>query len=417
MTEYLLYLMLPLSLLLLLLMIVQHFFMAKLGARTIYALWSSVPLLLLLSVISPLLQNFIPAFASAAPFQHYQVGVQQLTVTANNTNWLFVLWLTGALLGLGYLFLSYLYSLVIFRRATPVLVKSVKLVCYQSDTKDGPYISGFFKPSILLPQDFFTRFSDLQQQLIVRHELTHWQRGDIYLNCIALVVLCLFWFNPLCYLAYRQYRQVQELACDAQVTANASHDERIAYGYALLSSAQQSVNLTWPLTHHYGDFKIMKQRITQLQFQRGVSKSIVLSVIAIVVIASLFIQQPAQATGVKTPSLAPVTRIEPRYPLQAAKEGITGFVQFEFDVDAKGNVINAKVLKAIPSNVFEKEALNALQQWQYTATGKLHKSQRVQLNFELDVIKSDMERISVTPPAPPVPPAPVAPPVAPEKNM
>ena len=42
------------------------------------------------------------------------------------------------------------------------------------------------------------------------------------------------------------------------------------------------------------------------------------------------------------------------------------------------------------------EALRAVAQWQYTATGKVHKGQTVQLDFELDT-PSEMERVSVTP--------------------
>ena len=69
-------------------------------------------------------------------------------------------------------------------------------------------------------------------------------------------------------------------------------------------------------------------------------------------------------------------------------------------MDAQGKVINASVIKSYPEQVFDKEAIRALQQWQYTATGIEHKAQLVQLDIELDVVQADMERISVTPPAP-----------------
>ena len=395
MTDYLLQLTLPLSLVLLLLLAAQQLLLKPLGARTVYALWAAVPLLLLLSVLSPLL----PVFTAPTVVQRYQVGLQQLSTTAATVNWLFWLWLAGVALCISFLLLSYLYNRALIKRARPVQHSAVPFSCRLAGNNTGPYITGFILPRIILPHDFFSRFDALQQQLILQHELTHWRRGDLHLNYLALIVVSVFWFNPLVWLAYQQYRQAQELACDAVVTKEASKAEKIAYGYALLSSTQQPPLYWWPLTHHYGDFNTMKQRIMQLQRQQGLSKTVVLGAMALVVTATLLVQQPVLAGSNKTQELAPVTRIEPRYPIQAAEQGIVGYVHVKFDVDAQGKVLNASVVKSNPERVFDKEALRALEQWQYTATGRVHKDQLVHLDFELDITEPDMERLSVTPAA------------------
>ncbi|WP_240221203.1 M56 family metallopeptidase [Rheinheimera hassiensis] len=395
MTDYLLHVSVPLSLLLIVLLVTQQYLLKPLGARTLYALWAAVPLLLLCASITPLL----PQVVEAGAMKRYQVGIQQLTAAADNINWLFWLWLSGVMLCSLFLLLSYISGRAQFNRATPLSGNNTPAYCRQADNRSGPYITGLITPRIVLPHDFFTRFDATQQQLILQHELTHWRRGDLHLNYLALVLVSLFWFNPLVWLAYRQYRNAQELACDAVVTKYASKAERIAYGYALLSSTQQSSANWWPLTHHYGDFNTMKQRITQLQRQQGISKTVVLGTMALVIAATLLLQQPVMAGVSKTQQLAAVMRIEPRYPLQAAEQGISGYVQIKFDVDAQGKVINASVVKSSPEKVFDKEALRALTQWQYTATGKLHLAQMVQLDFELDTVQADMERVSVTPAA------------------
>lgn len=393
MTDYLLQVSVPLSLLLIILLITHQYLLKPLGARTLYALWAAVPLLLLCASITPLL----PQVVEAGAIKRYQVGIQQLTAAADNINWLFWLWLTGVMLCSSFLLLSYISGRAQFNRATPLSGNNTPAYCRQADNSSGPYITGLITPRIVLPHDFFTRFDATQQQLILQHELTHWRRGDLHLNYLALVLVSLFWFNPLVWPAYRQYRNAQELACDAVITKYASKAERIAYGYALLSSTQQSSANWWPLTHHYGDFNTMKQRITQLQRQQGISKIVVLGAMALVLGATLILQQPVMAGVSKTQQLAAVMRIEPRYPLQAAEQGISGYVQIKFDVDAQGKVINASVVKSSPEQVFDKEALRALTQWQYTATGKLHPAQMVQLDFELDNIQADIERVSVTP--------------------
>ncbi len=396
MTDYLLQLSVPLSLLLVLLVATQKHLLKQFGPRTTYALWATVPMLLLVGISTPL----IPALANAQPLQRYQVGVQQLTGAASNINWLLWLWLSGVAFCIGFILLSYASSRALFNRAKPVHVLTSSVSCRQADCDAGPYISGLLSPYIVLPADFFQRFDPTQQQLILQHELTHWRRGDVHLNYVALLIVSLFWFNPLVWLAYVQYRNVQELACDAVVTKHASSAQRIAYGYALLSSTQQSPSYGWPLTHHYGEFNIMKQRIMQLQQQQGFSKAVVSGAMALVIVSTLLLQQPVQAGTNKAKPLAAVTRVEPRYPLQAAQQGISGYVQIKFDVDAQGKVVNASVIKSSPEQVFDKAALHALQQWRYTATGVEHKAQRIQLDFELDVPHPDMERVSVTPPPP-----------------
>ncbi len=72
-------------------------------------------------------------------------------------------------------------------------------------------------------------------------------------------------------------------------------------------------------------------------------------------------------------------------------------MQLRFDVDGKGKVSNVRVITSSPERVFDKEAVRALEQWEYTATGVTHKDQQVQLNFELDLIESDIEQLKVTP--------------------
>ncbi|WP_372627431.1 TonB family protein [Arsukibacterium sp.] len=397
MIDFLLQLTLPVSLLLILLIATQQLLLKRLGAATMYALWATVPLLLLISM----LLSHVALPVDTLLVKRYQVSLQQASIVVQGANWLLWFWLAGISLCLSFLLLSFLNNRALLKRAKPLQLTSVPIKCWLADNDAGPFITGFMTPCILLPQDFFTRFSSVQQQLILQHEQTHWRRGDLHLNYLALIVVSVFWFNPLVWLGYRQYRQAQELACDALVIRDAGKEEKIAYGYALLSSTQQAPQYWCPLIHYYGDFNTMKQRIMHLKNQKGLSKAAVAAVMALVVAFTLLIQQPVLAGSNKVQQLVPVKRIEPRYPIQAAEQGISGFVVLKFDVTAKGDVTNAQVIKSEPSQVFDKESLRALQQWQYNATGEAHKDLMVQLDFELDVIEPGIERISVTPPAPP----------------
>lgn len=87
-------------------------------------------------------------------------------------------------------------------------------------------------------------------------------------------------------------------------------------------------------------------------------------------------------------SAAPIVRIEPRYPQQAARDGITGWVRLGFTIDESGAVTDIQVLAAEPANTFNREAVRALARWKYQPqwiNGKTVRQtgMQVQLDFNL----------------------------------
>lgn len=63
--------------------------------------------------------------------------------------------------------------------------------------------------------------------------------------------------------------------------------------------------------------------------------------------------------------LLPLQRIPPQYPRDAARSGITGWVQLEVTVNADGSVRGAKVLDAKPRGMFEAAAVQAVMRWKF----------------------------------------------------
>lgn len=386
---------LPLSMLLLVLLLGHRSLLKQFGARTLYALWLSVPLLLLSSSLAALLpwraaqSEIFIVKVTAQQMQQLQHQVQQL-------DWLVWFWAAGAMVVVAVIG-SMQWSLQqMLRQARSISLDGLQgsaKHCYQSDQLAGPHISGFLQPKVLLPHDFSSRFSPQQQQLILRHELAHWQRGDLHWNYLALVLVAVSWFNPLIWLAYRRYRQDQELACDALVLQDASAQDRIAYSYALVSNLQQAANGWQPLTYHYGDKQMIKQRLLQLQQTKGFSKTAVLTSLILVAACGLWLQQPAYA---KVEQPAPEMRVEPKYPLQAAQQRITGYVQAQFNIQPDGSVTDVKIIKAEPADTFNKEAIRALEKWRYQPSATGTTGATVQLDFMMDPPESGMEQIKVT---------------------
>lgn len=63
----------------------------------------------------------------------------------------------------------------------------------------------------------------------------------------------------------------------------------------------------------------------------------------------------------------PLVRVNPKYPIKAARDGIEGWVVLAFNINKVGEVINISVVDSQPKRVFDKAARQALKKWKYRA--------------------------------------------------
>ncbi|WP_350431845.1 M56 family metallopeptidase [Shewanella sp. H8] len=313
---------------------------------------------------------------------------------------LYLPYLYGAVITLlvANIIMEYGYLQRLIQHGRQLDIPSVKLNVLVHPDIESPMLAGFIAPSILVPISF-TLLDESQQQAIIQHEVYHYQRGDLWANILAYGLTVLFWFNPLMWLSYRRFRQDQELSCDAQVTANMKAKAKIAYSRTLLAYSQHA-----PLSMlhtHYGDKTILKERILQMKKQHGKSTLALIGMtLAIGVSAFMFNQQVFAGNNIsvenKTDSMAmPVIRIEPSYPINAAKEGLNGYVQMSFDISSNGSVGNVRVTKSSPKQVFDASAVEALEQWKYQPSATGFKDLQVQLDYVIHQPEKSVERITV----------------------
>ncbi|NKF49235.1 M56 family metallopeptidase [Shewanella sp. WXL01] len=269
-----------------------------------------------------------------------------------------------------------------------------------SEQVTTPMLMGLVKPVIVLPTSFY-QLSKAQQQAVLEHELFHFKRKDPLCNGLAYLLASLLWFNPITWMAYKRFRDDQELSCDAQVTADMSAESKIAYSRALLAYSQHAPMSM--LQTHYGDKTILKERILQMKQQHGKRTGMLLGLTAVLGLSAMLINPTVVAggdnkshvAGPKAGSVYPKMRIEPKYPAQAAKEGINGFVQMSFDITPAGMVTNVAVIKSSSQGMFDASAVEALRQWQYETSAKGQKGAQVQIDFVMHQPDASVERIEV----------------------
>ncbi len=71
---------------------------------------------------------------------------------------------------------------------------------------------------LLVPAGLWRELSPSQRSAILRHELAHYRRGDVWKSLAAHVLALPQWFNPLVWLAVRRFDEAAEWACDLAAT-------------------------------------------------------------------------------------------------------------------------------------------------------------------------------------------------------
>ncbi|MCM1175540.1 MAG: DUF4825 domain-containing protein [Blautia sp.] len=70
---------------------------------------------------------------------------------------------------------------------------------------------------------------------ILAHELCHYKHKDVWWSLLRCILLIVYWFDPLVWLAAVLSKQDCELACDEAAVRMLGEEERIAYGKTLVS--------------------------------------------------------------------------------------------------------------------------------------------------------------------------------------
>lgn len=130
-----------------------------------------------------------------------------------------------------------------------------KRKCVAKDQISTPFVLGFLKPKIYIP------FNVDQDELdyIISHEKSHIKHFDNLTKTVAYIILIINWYNPLMWVAYKQFSNDLELYCDETVVKNMKKEERNKYIKTLLNNTVVT-NDVFVETLFFGELDIKKER-------------------------------------------------------------------------------------------------------------------------------------------------------------
>ena len=161
---------------------------------------------------------------------------------------------------------------------------------YRCDTISTPFILGIVNPKIYLPSDLDERTA----VSVLAHEQAHLRRGDHLWKPLGYVLLSIYWFNPLCWVAYFLFCRDVEQACDEAVIERMNPQQKKDYSAALLACAAPNRIQVCPLA--FAEVGV-KQRIAGvLNYRKPKFWVVALAALLCVSLTAGLLTDPVKAT-------------------------------------------------------------------------------------------------------------------------
>lgn len=143
-------------------------------------------------------------------------------------------------------------------------IKKPTFKLVSSPNVQSPLSIGLFKrtTNVVLPEK---NYNEDELALILRHEIVHIGREDVWSKFFLVFCTALCWYNPLLWIAKKKCSDDLELSCDETVLLDCDDDTRRKYGKLLLNTALEEKGFTTCLsatrsTTHYRIQNILKPR-------------------------------------------------------------------------------------------------------------------------------------------------------------
>lgn len=202
--------------------LIERFFLKSLSKKYTYVLWGIVCLRLTLpfginfaeilnilqgketgSIIS--FTEYIPQSIGTFLISHENTFSGAMTLIFT---FFFVIWFIGFMCII-------IYEIVSYNSVRKRLITAIKIQdqVFETDQISTPFIFGLVNPKIYVPLGIGTK----ELQYILCHEFIHIKNKDYIVKFCECFVLALHWFNPFVWLAFKYMNIDMEMSCDEKV--------------------------------------------------------------------------------------------------------------------------------------------------------------------------------------------------------
>lgn len=223
---------------------------------------------------------------SLAPNVGYSVNPMQVVAFIGA-----VIWLVGIAVMLIYTLISYLKIHRKVREAVPY--NENIWVC---DRISAPFILGVFRPRIYLPSSIDKQ----DEEYVIAHERAHLKRRDHLIKPLGFLLLTVYWFNPVMWIAYILLCRDIELACDEKVIKTMGIEIKKPYSEALINcSLPRRTVAACPLA--FGEVGVKSRIKSVLNYKKPAFWVVIVAIIASIAVAVGFLTNPkSNAESVRT---------------------------------------------------------------------------------------------------------------------
>lgn len=174
-----------------------------------------------------------------------------------------------------------------------------KVKIYVSDRTDTPVVSGIANVRIIIPAFLADDRCGKELEYVITHELVHIKRYDNITRLLAVLSLCIHWFNPLMWLCFALYQKDMEISCDAGVLAAYDYDIRTEYANSLLNVAVKQNNLLYGVVLAFGESSIKSRMKEIMRFKKNKVRFGVITVLFLAVFAFILLTNGQNDNSVK----------------------------------------------------------------------------------------------------------------------
>lgn len=233
------------------------------------AIHSGVPILN--STVNPIISN------SMAPEAGASVNPMQIVIFIAS-----VIWIVGIAAMIIYSVVSYLRLHSKVREAVPY--KDNIWLCDRIDT---PFILGVVRPRIYLPSNI----NEQDIEYVTAHERAHLKRRDHWWKPLGFILLTVYWFNPVLWLAYILLCKDIELACDEKVINDMGTEIKKPYSNALINcSISRKTISACPVA--FGEVGVKSRVKSVLNYKKPAFWIVAAAIIASIAVAVCFLTNP-----------------------------------------------------------------------------------------------------------------------------